>query len=310
MTWFKVDDQLHDHRKVRKLGKDKMPATGLWALCGSWAADNLTDGFIPTEIVRRHDPMLKYAKRLVAVGFWEPAEQDGEDGFQFHDWGDHQPTRREVLGKREEARDRMRRIRRNRRQGGDGSQDVRANVRGTLSEQDTGIRSQNGNDGSETWSRNGNESDLRRDLETPDDPRSKSETAGSAVVFARTSREVTQLPSRPVPSRSSSSSVRVTVANALGLDEDDEDVTKVIDLIERENRPTAPGPYIRTLAVNGDLPAFLDRVRSPTAASPGVGASHAFEDDGDGDCRHCPMPRDHPRHDTGSPHLTVVPDSA
>jgi hypothetical protein len=94
VTWFKVDDQLHDHKKTRRLGKDKAAAMGVWVLCGSWSADNETDGFVPTEIVQRFDHNERLAGRLVEVGFWEPAEQDGEPGYQFHDWADHQPSTR------------------------------------------------------------------------------------------------------------------------------------------------------------------------------------------------------------------------
>jgi hypothetical protein len=100
MTWFKVDDGLADHRKVRQLGRDRLPAMGLWALSGSWAARELTDGFVPEEIVQRHDPKHRYARRLVDVGLWEHAKQDGEDGYQFHDWVDMQPTKVEVLAVR------------------------------------------------------------------------------------------------------------------------------------------------------------------------------------------------------------------
>jgi hypothetical protein len=28
VAWFKVDDKLHDHRKVRKLGPGKLPGLG------------------------------------------------------------------------------------------------------------------------------------------------------------------------------------------------------------------------------------------------------------------------------------------
>jgi hypothetical protein len=111
MTWFRVDDKFHDHPKVRKLRGDKMPAAGLWSLAGSWAADNLTDGFVPTEIVRRFDPRERYARKLVEVGLWVPGEHDGEPGYHFHEWPDYQPTRSEVQKQRDDGRDRVRRWR-------------------------------------------------------------------------------------------------------------------------------------------------------------------------------------------------------
>lgn len=102
MPWFRVDDSFYRHRKVRKLGRDKAGAVGLWLLCGAWCAENLTDGFVPAEQVELWDgPRRKYARRLVEVGFWHEAEQDGETGYQFHDWADYQPTRASVEADRE-----------------------------------------------------------------------------------------------------------------------------------------------------------------------------------------------------------------
>jgi hypothetical protein len=76
MTWFKVDDKLHDHRKVRAAGKAAM---GVWVLAGSWAADNLTDGFIPTTVLPRWGTRAD-ANKLVTAGLWHTDEQDGEKG--------------------------------------------------------------------------------------------------------------------------------------------------------------------------------------------------------------------------------------
>jgi hypothetical protein len=103
MSWFKVCDGLHDNRKVRRAGTAAM---GLWALCGSWSASNLTDGFVPAEIAARYGTDRQAAK-LVAVGLWEPTERDGEKGWLFHDWADYQPTRKEVEAKRAAASDRQ-----------------------------------------------------------------------------------------------------------------------------------------------------------------------------------------------------------
>lgn len=93
MTWFKVDDQLHDHLKFRTLGRDRMAATGLWTTCGSWAGANDTDGFVPAEIVKRFDPKLRLAGVLVAANLWYVAENGPEPGYRFHEWDDWQPTK-------------------------------------------------------------------------------------------------------------------------------------------------------------------------------------------------------------------------
>lgn len=111
MTWFQVDDCFPDHRKVRLLGDDRLLAVGLWTLCGSWCGQNLTDGFVPVEVVDRWDPGLKVAARLVEVKLWRESSLGGESGYRFHDWGEYQLTREEVLKRRADARERMRRYR-------------------------------------------------------------------------------------------------------------------------------------------------------------------------------------------------------
>lgn len=108
MPWFKSDDGFWRHPKVRKLGKDRLPAVGLWELAGTWCCDNIAtnvaDGFVPTEQVDQWDPKHRYAKRLVDVGLWTVAELDGEHGYLFHDWADCNPTRAEIEAEREEWR--------------------------------------------------------------------------------------------------------------------------------------------------------------------------------------------------------------
>jgi hypothetical protein len=107
VTWFRVDDKLHDHPKVRRLGKDRLPAMGVWLVCGSWCADTLGDGFVPDEVVSRVDPKHRYATRLVAVTLWHRARQDGEDGYVFHEWTHHQPTRSDVQEARRKTAQRV-----------------------------------------------------------------------------------------------------------------------------------------------------------------------------------------------------------
>lgn len=119
MTWFKVDDGLHSHRKAIRAG---VPAMGLWVLAGSWSSDQLTDGWVPNYIAARLDPghHAKHAAALVRAGLWIPDEHEGESGWWFHQWGDHQPMAKTVHDQREAARERMSRLRdeRRRRQNG------------------------------------------------------------------------------------------------------------------------------------------------------------------------------------------------
>ena len=109
MTWFKVDDKLHEHKKVRRMGHD-LAAVGLWTLCGSWSGGERTDGFVPASIPRRWTTPAKVgslADKLVTVGLWEPAEIDGEAGWTFHDWPDYNPLEEDTssdLGRRRWSR--------------------------------------------------------------------------------------------------------------------------------------------------------------------------------------------------------------
>lgn len=118
MPWFRVDDKLHDHRKSRVARK---AAIGVWTLAGSWSMDNLTDGFIPADVLPRWGTRAD-AAALVKAGLWHPAEKDGETGWQFHDWHEFQPSAEKIIEEREQARARMKRIR-----SGGSSGDVRPN---------------------------------------------------------------------------------------------------------------------------------------------------------------------------------------
>jgi len=100
VTWFKVDDSFYRHGKVRRLGADRVGAVGLWTLCGGWSADNLTDGFVPWEVISEWDSKRKFSNKLITVGLWILDERDNEQGITFHDWHDWQPSRQQVIQRR------------------------------------------------------------------------------------------------------------------------------------------------------------------------------------------------------------------
>jgi len=133
VTWFKVDDKFHSHRKVTGLGKD-VDALALWVVAGSWAADQLTDGFVPESVVFRLLPVSKARAKRMALALesarlWErvefnPAsvcaqsasgldpdcaqtdsktESESEPGWRFHGWNERgrQPTSSQVIADRE-----------------------------------------------------------------------------------------------------------------------------------------------------------------------------------------------------------------
>lgn len=103
MTWFRVDDQLPDHRKVRRAGTASM---GLWLLTGAWSAGHLTDGWVPREVALRYGTQ-RQAERLVETGLWLEATVDDEPGWMFHQWTEHQPSREQVQQRRKSAAERQ-----------------------------------------------------------------------------------------------------------------------------------------------------------------------------------------------------------
>lgn len=98
MPWFNVDDGLNDHPKILELQSQRhwRGPIALWTLAGAWSSKHLTDGFIPRSVVTRLRFTIDEAARLVRVGLWSSTS----DGFQFHDWHDHNPTKLQVLAKR------------------------------------------------------------------------------------------------------------------------------------------------------------------------------------------------------------------
>lgn len=124
MPWLKVDDSFYDHPKVFDAPDC---AVALWTRAGCWAARNLTDGFVPSSMPARlcDDPDTA-VRELIRRGLWKRAK----GGYQFHDWHEYQPTRASVDEQRAAARERMRKLRSQRKTAGqtaNGSREHRAN---------------------------------------------------------------------------------------------------------------------------------------------------------------------------------------
>lgn len=86
------------------------------------------------------------------------------------------------------------------------------------------------------------------------------------------------------------------LADALRIEE--EEATKVVQLVVAERHPKAVGRYVTALIDSGDIHGYLERVRKPAEDTPPayVGPTHPFVANGYGDCTECPLPADHPRH--------------
>lgn len=97
MTWFKVDDTLHAHRKARRAGAEAM---GLWVVAGSYASSQVSDesGLLAADEVEALALTMgirqwkRVADKLVTVGLWEATvDEQGGPAYAFHDWEDYRP---------------------------------------------------------------------------------------------------------------------------------------------------------------------------------------------------------------------------
>lgn len=104
MAWARVDDGLHKSVKWRRASKG---ARALWTTSLSWAMDELTDGYVPHDLLSYLGGTKADAKSLVDCGLWIELK----DGWQFHDWADYQPSRAKVIEERAKARERQKRLR-------------------------------------------------------------------------------------------------------------------------------------------------------------------------------------------------------
>lgn len=125
MAWFKVDDRLWSHPKWMML---PIEAKALWVSAGSYCAMHETDGEISCQtlaIVLPNSRQTRAANALVEAGLWERTK----DGYKFHNWNEYQPTRADIVAKREREKERKRRYRKGSKgryttAGGTGSEDV------------------------------------------------------------------------------------------------------------------------------------------------------------------------------------------
>jgi hypothetical protein len=109
--WSKLDDELIDHSKVfaagERIGKNGPAiALGFYAVGLMWANKHLTDGHLPTAVIKGFPHVenpISIADALVQAGLWD---KNGGSGYQIHDFGDVNPKAAKVKAKRK--RDRLR----------------------------------------------------------------------------------------------------------------------------------------------------------------------------------------------------------
>ena len=92
MPWFRLDDSFHSHPKVIAAGNE---AIGLYVRCGAYAAQHLTDGFIPEHVALLYGSAT-LADTLVQTKLWRRAR----GGWRMPDYLDFNPSREQVVDKR------------------------------------------------------------------------------------------------------------------------------------------------------------------------------------------------------------------
>lgn len=106
--WFKVDDGFHKSRKLHNIPKrQRFAAAGLWAVAGSWAGDDLSDGHIPDSMIELWGPPKSAVDALVNAGLWDRVH----DGFEFRNWDEYQPSKADVDADRAANRERQKNFR-------------------------------------------------------------------------------------------------------------------------------------------------------------------------------------------------------
>lgn len=98
MTWARFDDKTWRNRKVRRLSD---AAHRIWTDSIIYSCEHLTDGQIEPadfeEIALSRHKKAKIAAELEAAGLWTPAG----DGWVINDFGEFNPSRAQVVAKRE-----------------------------------------------------------------------------------------------------------------------------------------------------------------------------------------------------------------
>lgn len=98
MVDFRVRDNFNDHPKVIGLPLDTI---GLWTKAGAWCSRYLTDGYIPTDVLRILGGKPRHIKQLADHNLITPLG----DGWQFVDWNQYQASREKIQAQRAKWRD-------------------------------------------------------------------------------------------------------------------------------------------------------------------------------------------------------------
>lgn len=120
MAWFKIDDGFHCHPKVFAAGT---PAIGLYVRCGSWAAQQVTDGIVPKHVAKMYGTP-RMIKALVDAGLWHQKGHDCEscpeldaNSYAIHQYLERNPSRVDTELARKAKTERQQRWREGKKKG-------------------------------------------------------------------------------------------------------------------------------------------------------------------------------------------------
>ena len=101
MAWLKVDDRFCLNSKAIKVWTTNPAALGLWLMGGSWTANQMEDGFIPSHVIAMLGS-AELADVLMDAGLW--SFDATRDGFLMNDFLKYNPSRAELEAKTEQKR--------------------------------------------------------------------------------------------------------------------------------------------------------------------------------------------------------------
>lgn len=110
MPWFKIDDGFHCHPKVLAAGT---PAVGLYVRCGSWAAQQASDGIVPKQVARMYGT-TRNIKALIDAGLWHQKGHDcpacpelDANSYAIHQYLERNPSRVDIEKERKAKSERQ-----------------------------------------------------------------------------------------------------------------------------------------------------------------------------------------------------------
>ena len=112
MPRFQMDDSLCNDPAVIRAGT---AAFGLYARCGDYVAQQLLDGFVPSEVATQWGTP-EWVSKLTAVGLWETVP----GGWRMPRYLDDNPSRKKVLADRAAKAERQQRWHENKRKASSG----------------------------------------------------------------------------------------------------------------------------------------------------------------------------------------------